>query len=362
MPDKLKEVLYPGSSSVTALSQAFCTASAVLAGTSVFDHLIQSSGGDDYSICLPLPVITILQSGKAALGKSNCVKEFMVVPSPSMKFSEAIPAVIKLHGALMKLLCAKGGVTAKNVNDFGALCPALDKPEQGLDMIIEALSQQGLEMGKDFFFILNSSAHDYFDYEKGKYEVITGALKASEDMADFWTDLCNRYPSIIGIIDPVRPEEAASWNKVCSEISDRCLIITEKGYDRPGLLKNQTLDFHQFATSGLVMRLTGCNTVTHITECAKKMIDCGNTVMLAGGENESNSTLLVDVAIASKARFIKLGAPARGERIAKFNRLLELEEELGERRTQWGTLEFPVIPPKLPTPSPTDENETSTES
>lgn len=321
----------------------------------MYDHLIHCFGGDDYSIKLPLPLIMLLQSGKAALGKNNCIKEYMITPRPDMPMLEAISAATKIHESILKAVYNKGGVSAKNLSDSGAVCPVYDKPEQGLDAIADAVSSCGFEMGKDFFFVLDSSAQECFDYEKGKYEVITGMQKGSDDMADFWADISNRYPSIVGLIDPIRCEETQQWNKICSLVSGRCLVIADKAYNRPGLLKDETLDFHEFATSGVVMRPDAANTITHIVECSKKMSDLNNSIIIADGQHTTNDTTIIDVAIASQARFVKLGAPVRGERIVKYNRLVELDGELGERRGQWPSLTFPSIPPKAPTPIPTPE-------
>lgn len=361
VPDKVTETAYPGCTAVTALSQAFSIASASTSHVQLFEHLIKCYGGDDQSITMPLPATTLLMSGKAALGKNNCIKEYMIVPRSDMAMRESILATIKIQEFISKSLYAKGGVAAKSFNDFGAPVPMLDKPEQGLDMINDSVTHSGYEMGKDFFFLLNAASHECFDYDKGKYEVVTGVAKSPDDMADFWADICNRYPSIIGIIDPVRSEEREQWNKVCSSISERCLVIADRGYDRPGKLITQELNFHEFATSGLVLRLEGCNTITHIVECSKKMSDMNNTVILAGGQHETNDTTLVDIAVACRARFIKLGALNRGERVAKFNRLMDIEDELAERKTIWPTLEFPAIPPALPTPTPGPEETNPTE-
>lgn len=356
VPEKVKDKNHPGSTAISAVSQALSLAGAAVARESVFDHLISCCGGDNYSIKLPLPLITLIQSGKAALGKNNCVKEYMIVPRPDMPMYEAVSAATKMHEFMLKSMYAKGGVGVKNLSDVGALCPTLDKPEQGLDMIAEAATQLGLQMGTDFFFVLNSSAHECFDYDKGKYDVITGMLKSADDMPDFWTDICNRYPTIIGLIDPMRCEEKSQWNSICSAISGCCLVIADKAYNRPGLLKDESLDFYDFATSGIVLKLDGANTITHIVKCSKKMSDMNNTVVLSDGQHATNDTTIIDVAIACQARFIKLGAPARGERVVKYNRLIELEAELGERRAEWPTLQFPSIPPKAPTPAP-DEAE-----
>ena len=355
IPDKIVEKDHPGSSAIAAISHALSVVGASVAKSTVFDHLINCYGGDDYCIKLPLPLVTLVQSGKAALGKSSCVKEYMITPRPDMPTSEAISTMAKIHESLLKAVYSKGGVSAKNLSDSGAICPVYDKPEQGLDAIADAVNSCGFDIGKDFFFVLNASAHECFDYEKGKYEVITGMLKSPDDMPDFWADITGRYPSIIGLIDPIRCEENLQWNKICSLISSRCLVIAGKAYNRPGLLKDEALDFHEFATTGVVMKADGANTITHIVECSKKMLDLSNTIILADGLHTTNNTLLIDIAIASQARFIKMGAPVRGERIVKYNRLVELDAELGERRGQWSPLKFPAIPPKAPTPTPTPE-------
>lgn len=301
---------------------------------------------------VPQPVITLSQSGKASPGKSNIIKEYMIVSRPDMLSGEAVTAARKIQDTMLKTICSKSGIGIKSLHESGALCPTYDKPEQGLDAIAEAAGQAGYEMGKDFFFILNSSAQDCFDYEKGKYEVVSGMLKGPDDMADYWLDLCSRYESIVGIIDPLRCEEQEQWNKICAAISDHCLIISEKGYSRPGILREEEPDFTKFATSGLIMKLEGSNTTAHIAECAKKMTDLNNVVIMAAGLRESNDTTIVDIATACQAHFLKMGPVCRGERIAKYNRLIDIENELGERRAEWDSLAFPSIPPKVPTPTP----------
>lgn len=352
VPDRQQESSYPGHNAVTALSQALCMAGANVKKCQLYEHLLQCFGSDEFSIRIPLPMVTVCQSGKAGPGKSNIIKEYLIVPRSDMLSSEAIAAASKIQDTMMKSIYAKNGISIKYLHDSGAMCPSYDKPEQGLDAIAEAVTQIGYEMGKDFFFIINSSAQECFDYEKGKYEVVSGLLKSPDDMVDYWVDICNRYESVVGIIDPLRCEEQVQWNKICASISDRCLIISERGYSRPGILRDEELDFTQFATSGLVMKFGGSNTASHIMECAKKMVRLNNVIVMAAGLHDSNDTTIIDVATACQARYVKIGPVYRGERIAKYNRLIDIENDLGERRAEWGSLIFPSIPPKPPTPPP----------
>ena len=353
VPDAPREKLCAGAHALCSLSKAVCSAGVKLSSLKPFEHLLSAYGGDEYSIRLPTPLISLIQSGKAAPGKNNCVKEFLIVSRPDMPLEEAVSRASAMQESLIKTLLIKTGVGIKNVSDTGSVCPLLDKPEQALEMIAEAATQNGLEMGKDFSIVLNASAQECFDYEKGKYEVMTGVLKAPEDMAEFWQDLVTRYPVIIGLIDPVRPEERAAWNRICELVSSRCLIITDRGYSRPALLAKQELDFFDFATSGFTARLEGAASISDIVAVSKKMADADNVMVMACGQHETEDGCVVEAAIAARARFLKIGALSRGERISKYNKLIGYERELGERLAFWPELTFPNIPPRLPTPDPT---------
>lgn len=221
---------------------------------------------------------------------------------------------------------------------------SFERPEQGLDMIQEAMSQFELTPGEDFYIALNLAGHEIFDYEKGKYEVITGQQKVADDVVEFWADLLGKYPAVMAIIDPLRKQEEQQWMSLCERISERCYVMGRRVYHRPGLLKDEEL-FETFKTSGVVYNMEQMNTVSDMMDCAKKMEEAENQTVLAANQGETTDTFLADLAVGMNATFLKLGAPCRGERVSKLNRLLAIEEQLKEqgKLAYHSEFEFPVI-------------------
>lgn len=353
VPDEPREKMLCGSNCISAVSQALCCAGAATMNIPPFEYIARLRFNQVPSeFRLPLPMVTILQSGRSAPGKSNCVKEYMVVPKPGRPLRESLPQIQNIYNHIIKTILNKNGVAAKNVTDTGALMLPFDRPEQGLDMIQEAITHYELTPGEDFYIALNLAGHEIFDYEKGKYEVITGQQKVADDVVEYWADLLGRYPAVIAIIDPLRKQEDRQWMSLCERISERCYILGSRAYHRPGLLKDEEL-IDSFKTSGVVYKLEQMNTVTDLLDCAKKMEEAENQTVISANIGETTDTFLADLAVGMNARFIKLGAPCRGERVAKLNRLLAIEEQLEEqgKLAYHSMFEFPVItipPPPEP--------------
>ncbi|KAK3597780.1 hypothetical protein CHS0354_006138 [Potamilus streckersoni] len=354
-PSEPREKMVPGSNCMSAISQALCAAGAKVQDIDLFEHMaILRFGQAPDKYYLPIPMVTILHSGRAAPGKSNCVKEFMIVPRPGKPLEETLPQITAVYNQITKVVTTKNGTTAKNVTDTGAIVVSFDRPEQGLDMIQEAITAVGLTPGEDIYIALNCAGHEIFEYEKGKYEVITGQQKVPDDLVEYWAELLGRYMSVIAIIDPMRKQEAVHWMNLCEKISERCFIIGSHVYQRPGKLKDEELT-DNFRSSGIVLKLEQMNTITDIMACSKKMEDAGNKVILAASQGETTDDFLADMAVGMNATFLKLGAPCRGERVSKLNRLLQIEEILKreDKLAQHEDFKFPVITP--PPPPVTEE-------
>lgn len=353
VPDEPKERLLCGSNAFTSVSQAICCAAAQVKKIELYEHIACLRHGKlPEKMSIPLPMVTIMQSGRAAPGKLNCVKEFMVIPKHDMPLKKSIAYIQQIYNYVAKQFFAKGGTATKLVNDIGAMCPTFDKPEQGLDLLQEAITNCGLTAGEDFFIGLNCAGPEMFDYEKGKYEVIVGIAKVADDLVEFWCDLLNRYPSIIAMIDPMRKQEEEHWMRLCDRISDRCLVIGSRAYHRPGLLKDEELT-DKFKSSGITFKLEQTNTVSDILTCVKKMEEADNEIVMSSCQGETTDTFLADFAVGVNARFIKVGAPVRGERTAQINRLLQIEEqlEMKGKLKPLGPNAFPhIAPPPLPEP------------
>ncbi|ELU06760.1 hypothetical protein CAPTEDRAFT_221626 [Capitella teleta] len=350
VPTEPREKFFCGSNAMSAISQAVCQAAASANDLPLYEH-VASLKFDEIPCAfkMPLPIVTILGSGKGALGKLNCVKEFMVVPRVGFSLNEAMKEISAVYNFCAKAISVKGGMAARYVNDIGALCPTYDRPEQGLDLLQEALT--ALELTEKFTIALNCASHETFDMDKGKYEVTIGLMKSSEDLVDFWSDMLNRYPSVNILIDPIRKEDQESWMKLCGAVSEKCLVIGNAAYHRPGLLKNEEIT-PSFKSSGVIMQMENVNTVSDIIASAKKLEDVDHHVGIGANNSESCDTFLADLAVGMQACFIKIGAPCRADRVAKLNRLTQIENELEEkgRLRKSEDLAFPSVRPPSPDP------------
>ncbi|XP_074642222.1 enolase 4-like [Tubulanus polymorphus] len=358
IPDEPREKLFPGCTAVCAISQAVCNAAAIVSDIPLYQHIYNLKFKETLaeSIKLPLPMVTIMQSGKAAPGKQNCVKEFMVIPKPDMPVKESIKNISNIYQTVLKTLYTKLGVTIKNVSESGAICPQFDRPEQGLDAIQEAITTLGFTPGEDFHIAINAAGHEMFDSEKGKYEVVTGMQKLPDDMPDFWAELLGRYQSIIALIDPIRKEDKVQWMAICERLSERCYIISDNKCPRPGLLKdNEPVD--DFKTSAVVMKMEQITSVSDIINASKTMEYKENQVIISSSVGDSSDSFITDLAVGIQSRFLKTGSPCRGERVAKLNRLLQIGEQLEEQNklVKWDEHIFPKL--SLPPPPETPEGE-----
>lgn len=358
IPEEPKEKLLPGAESICVASRAACTAASAVREVPLYQHIGALRFGEiPKDMRVPIPMVTIIQSGRSAPGKLNCVKEFMVVPKPGMPIADSLKYCQKIYSYVAKTLVTKSGMAAQYGNDLGALCPSYDKPEQGLDILQDAITSLELTPGEDFFIALNLAGKEIFDYEKGKYEVMGGQQKVPEDLVEFWVELLGRYPSVVAIIDPMRKQEKEHWMRLCDRVSDRCYVIGNHTYPRPGLLLEEELT-EEFKTSGTVLKLDQINTITDILDCAKKMEDAQNQIVLTTCYGETTDTFLADMAVGMNARFLKIGAPVRGERIALLNRLIQIENQLklDGRLAFHGENVFPhIVPPPLPEPEEGEE-------
>ncbi|RUS90916.1 hypothetical protein EGW08_001313 [Elysia chlorotica] len=329
IPDRPLEVFASGSEAVAAVSQAVCACAAFSNNIPIYRHVgnLSKTRGALHEFRIPLPMVTIIQSGKFVPGKVNCVKEYMLVPGVSMSTEKSIEHIQHIYHYVAKSLATKLGPPAKFVNESGALCPQLETPTQGLDMLQEAVNAQGLTIGEDMYLAINAAAHEFYDNEKGRYEVTTGTLKGPDDMVDFWADIVLKYPSLIAIIDPVRGEDHEHWLQLGERISENVFVLGDRFYQRPGLIL-QTPPSAPVQTSGAVMYLEQMNTITDLVQCTNLFHGLGNEVVISANQDDTADTFIVDFAVGVGARFFKVGGPSRGERSSKLNRLVEISREL----------------------------------
>lgn len=330
IPDRPLETFTAGSEAVAAVSQAVCACAAAANNIPIYRHVgnLARTKGALHEFRLPLPMVTIIQSGKSVPGKVNCVKEFMLVPGVNMSIEKSIEHIQHIYHYVGKSFAAKLGPVAKFVNESGALCPPLETPTQALDLLQEAVNAQGLTIGEDMYLAINAVGHEFFDHDKGKYEVTAGNFKNPEDMVDFWGDIILKYPALIAIIDPLRGEDLQPWLRLGERISDGVLVIGDRFYPHPAKILEMPPPSSPIQTSGAVLYLEQMNSISNLVQCSNFFHELNNEIIVSTNHSDTTDTFIVDLAVGLGARFLKIGGPNRGERSCKLNRLLEISREL----------------------------------
>ncbi|CAH2323214.1 enolase 4 isoform X1 [Pelobates cultripes] len=346
-PEEPSEPVICGSFAIGAVSLAVAKSSAALNNVPLYLHVATLRNVQlPAQLVMPTPLISLLSYGKSSPGKLNLMKEVIVIPKQSHALQENLDMILSLQNQIMKQLCnvSKAASVIKNISPLGCLVSGCDRIDQPLHLIVEACEHLGLELGTDIHIALNCAAHELMDYNKGKYEVISGTFKTPDEMVDMYLDLINQYPSVIALLDPLRKEDAAQWQSLANALASKCYLISDvasKPVSR--LLDSRNVNIP--LSSGTVIKHTNETTVSDLLDICNIIAEEKRVAILGCLDEESMDESLADLAIGLGARFIKLGGLLRGEKTTKYNRLLAIEDKL--RRD--GTLgyhqdyEFPAL-------------------
>jgi len=309
-----------GANAILAVSLAVCRAGAAAKHLSLYQYISQLTENRS-PLSLPFPSILMVEGGAHA-GNELDFQEFMIAPQVK-KFSKGLQITSEIYHELKNLIKKKYTDLAVNVGDEGGFAPPARVPEEALDLILEAAKNLGYQ--KKIKIILDVAASQF--YTDGKYKMRFGVF-TSKGLLRYYSDLIQKYP-IIGLEDPFSEEDWEEWEKLISNfqflISKPLVIgddLTVTNPERIQLAKKRK------ACNGIIIKPNQIGTVTETITAAKLAKSYGWKVMVSQRGGETNDDFISDLAVGIGADFIKAGAPARGERVAKYNRLLRIEEEL----------------------------------
>ena len=276
---------------------------------------------------LPVPMLNILNGGKHSEWQSTDAQEFMVMPVGAPSFGEALRWATEVYHALGKVLKAKGYTTL--VGDEGGYAPALKSNAEAVELILEAIGKAGYQAGEQICIALDPAATELYDAQEGVYllrkegKKLTGA-----QMVDFWADWLAKYP-IISLEDGLAEDAWADWAALTARLGDRAQIVGDDLFvTNP---QRVARGIREKTANSLLLKVNQIGTLTESLAAAQLAQRAGWTVVVSHRSGEcAEETIIADLAVALNAGQIKTGAPARGERVAKFNRLLRIEEELGD--------------------------------
>ena len=314
-----------GANAILGVSLAAAKAAAMLAGEPLFRYLAKLYGGEEPTL-LPVPMMNVLNGGAHA-DNSVDFQEFMVVPAGATSFSECLRVGTEVFHALKKSLAAAGHATA--VGDEGGFAPNLESNEAALQAVLAGVEAAGYEPGKDVFIALDPATSEVF--EDGAYVLEhEGRSLSPEEMAGYWEDACSRYP-ILSIEDGMDEEDWDGWKLLTEKLGERVQLVGDDLF----VTNPERLN----AASSSASATRSWSRSTRSAPSARPWRrsgwprEAGYTAVISHRSGETEDTTIADLAVATGAGQIKTGAPSRSDRVAKYNRLLRIEEELGLRGT-----------------------------
>ncbi|MBV9381270.1 MAG: phosphopyruvate hydratase [Streptosporangiaceae bacterium] len=316
-----------GANAIVGVSMAVARAAADSAGLPLFRYL----GGPNAHV-LPVPMMNILNGGAHA-DNSVDIQEFMIAPVGAATFDEALRWGAETYHALKSVLKQHG--LATGVGDEGGFAPDLEHNRAALDLIVEAVGKAGFSPGEDVALAIDAAATEF--YSDGAYR-FEGQSRTSAEMSGIYRQWLETYP-IVSLEDPLAEEDWAGWRLLTGEVGGRVQIVGDDLFvTNPERLRR---GIAEHAANALLVKLNQIGTVTETLDAVSLAHRAGFQCMISHRSGETDDTMISDLAVSTNSGQIKTGAPARGERVAKYNQLLRIEELLGDAASYAGAGAFP---------------------
>ncbi|WP_028845086.1 phosphopyruvate hydratase [Thermodesulfovibrio thiophilus] len=305
-----------GANAILAVSMAVCRASAEELGVPLYRYI-----GGTHAKLLPVPMMNIINGGAHADNNLD-IQEFMIVPAGFTRFSLALKAGAEVFHTLKGILKKRGLSTA--VGDEGGFAPMLQSNEEAIQLIIEAIKQAEYEPGKEIYIALDAAASEFFN--EGFYQV-EGKKLNSKDMIDYYEDLISKYP-IISIEDGMSEADWEGWELLSQRLKNRIqLVADDLVVTNPRIIKEA---INRSIANSILIKLNQIGTVSETLEAIELSKNNKYTAVVSHRSGETEDTTIADLAVACNTGFIKTGSLSRSDRITKYNRLLQIEEELND--------------------------------
>lgn len=306
-----------GANAILGVSMAVAKAAAAFVGLPLYLYL-----GGVAAQELPVPMMNILNGGQHADNNVD-IQEFMIMPVGAASFSEALRMNAEIYHGLKALLNAKGLGTG--LGDEGGFAPNLKSNEEAIEVILEAVKKAGYKPGEDIMIALDVAASEF--YKDGKYQMEgEGLVKTSNQMVDYLAALCAKYP-IVSIEDGLAEDDWKGWKALTKKLGDKVQLV---GDDLFVTNEQRLLEGIKNATANAILiKVNQIGTLTETFNAIETAKRAGYTCIISHRSGETEDTTLADIAVAVNAGQIKTGAPARTDRVAKYNQLLRIEEDLG---------------------------------
>jgi enolase len=318
-----------GANAILGVSLANARAAAEATGQPLYRYL-----GGPNAYVLPVPLMNIINGGAHA-DTGVDIQEFMIVPLGAETFSEAIRWGVEVYHALKSLLHSKGLSTG--LGDEGGFAPELPTNAAALDLIAEAVAKAGYKLGSEIALALDVASTEFYSEATGKY-TFEGQERTSAEMIAYYANLVANYP-LVSIEDPLAEDDWAGWTQMTAELGDKVQLVGDDLYVTNPARLQKGID--EAAGNAILVKVNQIGTLTETLDAVSLAQRHGMKAIISHRSGETEDTFIADLAVATNAGQIKTGAPARSERVAKYNQLLRIEEELSDAALYAGRGAFP---------------------
>ncbi len=321
-----------GANAILGISLAVARAAAADAGVPLYRYVAGLAGAGEPSV-LPVPMMNVLNGGAHADNKVD-FQEFMIVPTGASTFSEGLRMGAEVFHALKRTLHDRG--LATSVGDEGGFAPDLDSNEAALEALVAGIEAAGYKPGEEVNIALDPATSEV--HSDGAYVLEhEGRTLSPEQMADYWASACDRFP-IISIEDGMDEEDWDGWKLLTDRIGSRCQLVGDDLFvTNPERLRR---GIDAGVANSILIKVNQIGTLSETLEAIRIAREAGYTAVMSHRSGETEDTTIADLAVATGVGQIKTGAPSRSDRVAKYNQLLRIEEELGQNATYKGISAF----------------------
>lgn len=315
-PDKSRV----GGNACVATSLASVKAAADTMGVPLFNFI-----GGFKARLLPTPLMNIINGGAHA-GNELSFQEFMIIPAGADRFSDALRMGVEVYWRLKKFLRERYGLNATNVGDEGGFAPPMRKVEEALNALAEAVKLAGYALGSDVLIGMDVAASQFFDESSGKYKV-DGRLLSAEELLEMYLDIMSRYP-VVYLEDPFNEESPALYGELRKSVKGGTLVVGDDlTVTREDLISKY---FKEGLIDGAIIKVNQVGTYSEAEDAVRALLMNGGKAIISHRSGETEDNTIAHIAVGLETGLIKTGAPARGERTAKYNELLRIEDYLGD--------------------------------
>jgi enolase len=321
-----------GGNTTTAVSFCIADVASKMKKMEMFEYISSVYKLNYCYSSLPTPLVNIINGGKHSVTGELKIQEFMIFPNEKLSLKAKMRIIGEVYISLQKLLVSKYGAQSKSIGDEGGFCPAIYTTEEALNVIEEAIMIANYTPGIDVFLALDCAASEFYNEETKLYEVEKGLFLTNEQLILYYANIIEKYPSLKSIEDGFHEKDYDAWQKFTLLFSNKIMIVGDDLFTTNKKLIEHGLN--NSLANTLLLKVNQIGTISESVEGAELMFKQNNNVIVSHRSGETNHSYIVDIAVGIGAKYLKIGSPCRGERVAKFNRLIEIDMYLSTKNIQ----------------------------